>query len=308
MAFTAKDVQALRESTGAGMMDCKKALQENDGDMEKAIGFLREKGLAAAAKKAGRIAAEGAVYGFVNDNGIGAVVEINSETDFVAKNDDFQAFVKNVAEVVAGNNPADMDALMALPFPGGSLTVAEMLREKVLVIGENIQIRRFCRYDSGLTVPYVHMGGKIGVLVNMEVSQNIFDNPEVTELGRDLAMQIAAMRPIWLSSNEADSDTVEKEKEIIAAQVKNDDKNKNKPPQVIDKIVEGRLGKYFSEICLLNQPFVKENSLSVEKYVEQKAKELGGSIKIVKFVRFEKGEGLEKRADNFADEVAGMIK
>lgn len=305
MAFSAKDVQALREMTGVGMMDCKKALTETDGDMDKAVEILREKGLAAAAKKAGRIAAEGIVYACVDSKtGVGAIVEVNSETDFVAKNQDFQKFVQDIAEVVAEKAPKDLEELGAMTYPGSSVTVSDMQREKVLVIGENIQIRRFERFNDGTSVSYVHMGGKIGVLVNMKVSDNLAGNAGVSELGRDVAMQIAAMRPQWLSPAQADAEVIEKEKEILLAQTMNE----GKPQNVAEKIVAGRINKYFEEVCLLNQPFVKENKISVSKHVEQTAKALGGEIEVVKFVRFEKGEGLAKREDNFADEVASMVK
>lgn len=303
MAFTAKDVQALREKTGVGMMDCKKALSASDGDMDKAIEFLREKGLAASEKKASRIAAEGMVYAGVID-GMGVVVEVNSETDFVAKNADFQKFVEEVALAVATNKPADVDALLACKYPNSDLTVADMQREKVLTIGENIKVRRFALYDSNVSVPYVHMGGKIGVLVNMEVSDDIKDKDEVTTLGRDVAMQIAAMNPGYLCEAEVDASVLEKEREILMAQAINE----GKPQQVAEKIVNGRIKKFYSENCLLDQAFVKDDKNSVAQHVDAVAKSLGGSIKVVKFTRFEKGEGIEKRVDNFAEEIANMTK
>lgn len=305
MAFTAKDVAKLREMTGAGMMDCKKALSENDGDMDKAVEFLREKGLAAAAKKAGRIAAEGMVYAVTcPETGVGVVIEVNSETDFVAKNADFQKFVQDLAVVVAKENPADVDALKACQYLDSGRTVEEMLQEKILVIGENQKLRRFVRYADGVNVPYIHMGGKIGVMVNMKVSQGLEKSEKVQELGRDLAMQIAAMNPRWLKPDEVDPEVLAKEKEILLQQTVNE----GKPQNIAEKIVAGRINKFYEEVCLLNQPFVKENKVSVSKHVEQVAKELGGSIEVMKYTRFEKGEGLEKRSDNFADEVAGMIK
>ncbi len=303
MAFTAKDVQALREKTGVGMMDCKKALSASDGDMDKAIEFLREKGLAASEKKAGRIAAEGMVYAGVID-GMGVVVEVNSETDFVAKNADFQKFVEDVARAVVANKPADVDALFECKYPDSDLTVADMQREKVLTIGENIKVRRFALYDSNMSVPYIHMGGKIGVLVNMEVSDNIKDKPEVTTLGRDVAMQIAAMNPSYLCECEVDDSVLEKEREILMAQAINE----GKPQQVAEKIVNGRIKKFYSENCLLDQAFVKDDKHTVQQHVDAVAKELGGSVKIVRFTRFEKGEGIEKRVDNFAEEIAKMTK
>ena len=304
MAFTATDVKNLREMTGVGMMDCKKALTAADGDFDKAIEWLREKGLAAAQKKAGRIAAEGMAYATVVD-GVGVVVEVNAETDFVAKNDKFVEFVKGVAAVVAKENPADMDALMAAPYGNGK-TVQEQQQEMVLVIGENISVRRFGRYADGINVPYVHAGGKIGVLVNMEVEGIAAD--AVTELGKDIAMQIAAMNPSFLDKSNVDSSTLDKEKEILTAQAKEDPKNAGKPENIIEKMVMGRIGKYYEENCLLQQPFVKENKTSVEKHVAEVAKTLGGKITVKSFTRFEKGEGIEKKQENFAEEIASMVK
>lgn len=243
MAFTAQDVKNLREMTGVGMMDCKKALVATDGDFDKAIEWLREKGLAAAQKKSGRIAAEGMAYADVI-NGVGVVVEVNAETDFVAKNDLFVEFVKGVAAVVAEQNPADMDALMQCKYPGKELTVEQEQQEKVLVIGENIKIRRFARYDTGLSIPYVHMGGKIGVIVNMQVSAGLENNETVIELGKDVAMQSAAMSPTYLDKSDVDQSVIEKEKEILTIQAKEDPKNANKPDNIIEKMVMGRVGKY----------------------------------------------------------------
>ena len=301
MAFTAKDVQALREKTGVGMMDCKKALTESNGDMDKAVEILREKGLAASQKKAGRIAAEGIVLAKVcGDKGV--VVEVNSETDFVAKNQDFQNFVSDVADAVVANNPADLDALFACKYPNSDMTVEQMQQEKVLTIGENIKIRRFAMYAEGTSVAYVHMGGKIGVLLNMTLSDNIKGNEQALAMGRDIAMQIAAMRPSYLKADEVDAETLEKEKEILMAQALNE----GKPQQVAEKMVNGRIKKYYSENCLLDQPFVKDDKISVSQYVANVAKELGGEISINCFTRFEKGEGIEKRVDNFAEEIAKM--
>ena len=311
MAFTAKDVQTLREMTGVGMMDCKKALTASYGDMDKAVEFLREKGLAASQKKASRIAAEGIVCACVLDNGVAAMAEVNIETDFAAKNPDFQKFAEDITKVVAEKNPSTVEELMEMNYPGTNNTVAEIRQERVLVIGENIQIRRFARFDSGLTVPYIHMGGKIGVLINMEVSDGL-DKEKVIELGKDLAMQTAAMRPIYLDSSSVDADEIAKEESIQLAKAMEENKAKNLPEdkamQIAKNMVKGRMNKFFEEICLMNQPFVKENKLSVEKYIGQVAKELGGDIKVKAFVRFERGEGIEKKSDNFADEVASMIK
>jgi len=303
MAFTAKDVQKLREMTNVGMMDCKKALQAADGDMDKAIEWLREKGLATAAKKAGRIAAEGAVKAVVK-NGIGAVVEVNAETDFAANSDKFKELMDDIVTVVLENNPADMEALKACTYPGSDKTVEEMMPEKIFVIGENIQIRRFERYDTGVSVPYIHMGGRIGVLINLEVEG--IETDAVTELGKDLCMQIAAMNPAFLDKANVDAATLDKEREIqlTLAREENAKSAKPKPDAIIEKMVEGRIGKYYEENCLMQQAFVKENKISVEKHVAEVAKQLGGTIKVVKYVRFEKGEGIEKKVDDFAAEVA----
>ena len=307
MAFTAQDVKNLREMTGVGMMDCKKALTASDGDMDKAVEWLREKGLAAAQKKAGRIAAEGMAYADVYD-GVGVVVEVNAETDFVAKNDLFVDFTKTVASVVAKENPADLEALMACKYPGSELTIEQMQQEKVLVIGENIKIRRFARYDTGLNIPYVHMGGRIGVIVNMEVSTGLEGKAEVIELGKDIAMQIAAMNPSFRDKSDVDDATMAKEKEILTIQAKEDPKNAGKPENILEKMVMGRISKYYEENCLLQQAFVKGDKISVEKHVAEVAKAVGGEIKVLSFTRFEKGEGIEKKQDDFAAEIASMVK
>ena len=303
MAFTAKDVQKLREMTNVGMMDCKKALTAADGDMDKAIEWLREKGLAAVAKKAGRIAAEGAVKAVV-ENGVGAIVEINAETDFAANSDKFKELVNDIAEAIIVNNPADLEALKACTYPGTDKTIEAMMPEKILVIGENLQLRRFERYDTGVSVPYVHMGGRIGVLVNMELEG--IEADKVQELGKDLCMQIASMNPSFLDKSDVDSATLAKEREIQLALAKEENAKsaKPKPDAIVEKMVEGRIGKYYEENCLMQQAFVKENKISVEKHVAEVAKELGGKIKVVKFVRYERGEGIEKREDDFAAEVA----
>ena len=307
MAFTAQDVKNLREMTGVGMRDCKKALTASDGDMDKAVEWLREKGLAAAQKKAGRIAAEGMAYADVYD-GVGVVVEVNAETDFVAKNDLFVDFTKTVASVVAKENPADLEALMACKYPGSDLTIEQMQQEKVLVIGENIKIRRFARYDTGLNIPYVHMGGRIGVIVNMEVSAGLEGKAEVIELGKDIAMQIAAMNPSFRDKSDVDDATMAKEKEILTIQAKEDPKNAGKPENILEKMVMGRISKYYEENCLLQQAFVKGDKISVEKHVAEVAKAVGGEIKVLSFTRFEKGEGIEKKQDDFAAEIASMVK
>ena len=305
-AFTAKDVKALREKTGCGMMDCKKALTQADGDMDKAIDFLREQGLAKQAKKASRIAAEGVAYAVTTDDcKVGVVIEVNAEPDFVAKNDSFMDFVKACANTVIKENPADVEALLALKADGSEQTVAEMLQEKVLTIGENIQIRRFERME-GACVAYVHAGGKIGVLVNFDT--DLADKSEFVAYGKDVAMQIAALNTPYLTKEEVPAEVIEHEKSIMVEQLKNDPKMANKPEQVLAKIVDGKIGKYYKENCLVDQEFVKDNKLTVAQYTKNTAKALGGSIEIKKFIRFEKGEGIEKRQDDFAAEVASMVK
>jgi elongation factor Ts len=306
MAFTASDVKNLREQTGCGMMDCKKALTESGGDFEKAVEYLREKGLAASQKKAGRVAAEGVAFAVADaDKKIGVVVEVNAETDFVAKNEMFQEFVKNVADVIMNEAPADVDALLACKMGEG--TVADALQEKILVIGENIKIRRFDRFE-GVCAAYVHGGGSHGVLVLFDTTDAVAANPAFVAFGKDIAMQIAAANPAYLDEASVPAEVIAKEKEILLAQIENDPKMAAKPEQVKVKMVEGKIGKYYKENCLVDQQFVKDPDLTVAQYVANTAKELGGDIKIVKFARFEKGEGIEKRADDFAAEVAGMVK
>ena len=306
MAFSAKNVQALREMTGVGMMDCKKALAAADGDKDKAIEWLREKGLDAQTKKAGKIAAEGVAYAIVDESGVGVVIEVNSQTDFVAKNEVFQDFVNNLAAIVAKENPADVAALQECKYPGEDRTVANVLADKVLSIGENIQIRRFVRYAEGVNVPYIHAGGKVGVLVNMEVEG--IEADKVVELGKDVAMQICAMNPSFLDKSDVEQATLDKEKEILMVQAKEDPKNANKPENIIEKMVMGRIGKFYEENCLLQQAFVKENKVSVEKHVAEVAKQLGGKIVVKAFTRFATGEGIEKAEEDFAAEVASMIQ
>ena len=305
MAFTAQDVKTLREMTNCGMMDCKKALTETDGDMDKAVEFLREKGLATAAKKAGRIAAEGIVKSLI-DNNVGVLVEVNSETDFVAKNDEFQEFVSNIARTVADKNPADVEALKECDCPCGAMTIGELLTEKIAKIGENMNIRRFARIDTtGVVVDYIHAAGKIGVLVEADAPAN----DEVKEALRNVAMQIAALNPKYLSSNDVPEDYKEHEKEILIAQLKNDPSNASKPDNIIEKMIIGRLNKELKEVCLLEQLYVKaENKESVAQYLDAVSKKIGATITVKSFARFETGEGLEKREDDFAAEVASMMK
>ena len=303
MAFTAKDVQALREKTGCGMMDCKKALVETDGNMEAAVDYLREKGLASQAKKADRIAAEGTVAVYTAD-GVGAVVEVNSETDFVANGDGFKALAAEIAQIVAEQNPQDVDALLACEKDGS--TVEAKVQELFLAIRENIKVRRFERFE-GKVISYVHAGGKIGVLVNFD-TEVASDNAGLIAAGKNIAMQIAAMNPAYLDQASVPASVIEKEKEILIAQMKEDPKMANKPEAVLGKIVEGKIGKYYKENCLVEQQFVIDGDITVGKYIENTAKELGAEIKLASYVRFEKGEGIEKRVDDFAAEVAAMAK
>ena len=303
MAFTAKDVQALREKTGCGMMDCKKALVECDGNMDAATDYLREKGLASQAKKASRVAAEGTVCTYTKD-GVGVMVELNAETDFVANGEEFKALAAKVAAIVAEQNPADMDALLACEKDG--MTVEAMVQELFLAIRENIKIRRFVRVE-GKVVSYVHAGGKIGVLVNFE-TEVAGDNDALIAMGKNIAMQIAAMNPAYLDIASVPAEVIEKEKEILIAQMKEDPKMAGKPDMVLGKIVEGKIGKYYKENCLVEQQYVIDGDLTVGKYVEKTAKELGSDTKVASFTRYEKGEGIEKRVDDFASEVASMIK
>ncbi|MBQ3181910.1 MAG: elongation factor Ts [Clostridia bacterium] len=303
MAFTAADVKTLREITGCGMMDCKKALSATDGDQEKAIEFLREKGLATAEKKSGRVAADGIVYANVENN-VGVVLEVNSETDFVAKNDEFLQFVADVAKQINTNNPADVDALLEESFIAGEGTVKDALINKIATIGENMSIRRFARYE-GIVETYIHAGGKIGVMVSFDVADAAkAETPEFKEFARDVAMQIAAFNAAYLDRDSVPADVVAKETEILMAQAMNE----GKPANIAEKMVAGRINKYFKEICLVDQAFIKDDELTVAGYAKKVAGELGTEIKITNFVRFEKGEGIEKKEDNFAEEVASMVK
>lgn len=304
MAFTASDVKALREKTGCGMMDCKKALTESCGDMDKAIDFLREKGLAAANKKSGRIAAEGVALACTNkDENVGVVIEVNAETDFVAQNADFLTFVQTCADTIIEKNPADLEVLMACKACGSDLTVEELVREKILTIGENIKVRRFTRFE-GVVTTYNHAGGRIGVLVKFNASPEIAQQDEFKVCAKDIAMQVAAVNPSYLNRDAVPADVLEHERKILTEQVMNE----GKPANIAEKIVMGKIGKFYKENCLVEQIFVKDSNLTVEQYVKSVAEKLGGNIEIENFARFEKGEGLEKREDNFADEVSSMIK
>ena len=305
--ISAKDVMELRKQTDCGMMECKKALTEADGNFEKAIEILRERGLATAAKKASRVAAEGMVYAdYCPDCKVGVVIEVNAETDFVAKNDKFVAFVKEATQVIMKQNPADVEALMACKTESGE-TVDEALKNLILVIKENIKVRRFTRYE-GVCAAYIHAGGTHAVLVNFDTTDEVAAKPEFAVYGKDIAMQIAAANPTYVCREEVPADVLDKEKEILLAQMANDPKTANKPEAVKEKMILGKVGKFYKENCLVDQAFVKDDKQSVAQHTAQVAKELGGEIKIVKFVRYEKGEGLEKRVDDFASEVAGMVK
>ena len=303
-AVTSAMVKELRERTSAGMMDCKKALVESDGDMEKAIEWLREKGLSQAAKKASRIAAEGVVAQYTSEDGaVGVIVEVNCETDFVAKTDNFIGFCNNVAKHIAKANPADVDALLTQPFADdASKTVSDLVSEATVAIGEKISIRRFARYETtGVVSTYIHMGGKVGVLVEVATDKQ---TDEVKAFAHDLALQIAAAKPEAVRREEVDAAKLEKEKEILRAQAINE----GKPEKIVDRMVEGRIEKYYKEVCLLEQPFVKDGDKSIKGLMAEVAKATGANLDVVRFTRFERGEGIEKRQDNFAEEIAAQMK
>lgn len=306
MAFTAADVKALREKTGVGMMECKKALAETDGDMDKAIDVLRERGLAASQKKASRIAAEGVVTVYTQDDTT-VVLEVNAESDFVAKNDVFNTFVLDVAKTIAAKAPADVDALLADKLIGTDRTVQENLQDKILQIGENIKIRRF-ETVKGITASYIHGGGSVAVVVTFDTTDEIAAKDEFKVMGKDVAMQVAAMSPTYLDEAAVPADVIEHEKGILLAQMNEDPKMAGKPEQVKEKIIAGKISKYYDENCLVCQAFVKDGDITVKKYIDNTAKALGGEIKATGFIRYAKGEGLEKKSENFADEVAGMMK
>ena len=301
--ITAALVKELRERTQAGMMDCKKALMENDGDMDKAIDWLREKGLAQAAKKAGRIAAEGAVVQYITECGkVGAVVEVNCETDFVAKTDNFMNFANSVAKHVALANPADIESLNAQKFVDDeSKTIEDMISDATVAIGEKISVRRFARYETtGLVSSYIHMGGKVGVLVELNTTAG--DNEAVKELAHDLCLQIAAAKPEAVRREEVNAENLEKEREIYRVKAL----ESGKPEKIVDKIVEGQIEKYYKEVCLLEQLFVKDGDKTIKGLVAEVAKAVGADIDVVRYARFERGEGIEKRKDDLAAEIAKM--
>ncbi|MEE1352410.1 MAG: translation elongation factor Ts [Acutalibacteraceae bacterium] len=309
MNFTAQDVKALREKTGVGMMKCKNALVKADGDMDKAIDILREEGIAVSEKKAGRTAADGVVLAYTDEaKKVNVLVEVNSETDFVAKNEKFQAFVQSVAKTIAEQNPADVDALMGINLDGSDRTVQENLQELVLAIGENMKIRRFVR-SEGVAASYIHMGGAVGVIVNFETSDDIAATDEFKAMGKDVAMQVAAMNPLYLNPESVPAEVLDHERGIIKIQLQEDPKMANKPEKVLSGIITGKLNKYYKENCLLDQEFVKaEKHENVQQYVNSVAKKLGGDIKVTGFTRYAKGEGIEKKEENLAAEIASMVK
>lgn len=305
MAITAGMVKELREMTGAGMMDCKKALNETNGNMEEAVEYLRKNGQAKAEKKAGRIAAEGLVKAVIKDDKVAAIVEVNSETDFVSKNADFQGYVEEVANQALASTSTDMDAFMAEAWSvDTSKTVKDVLTEKIAIIGENLNIRRFEKVEvtDGCVVSYIHGGGRIGVLV--EAKADVV-NEDIKACLKNVAMQVAAMSPKYVSRDEVAADYLEHEKEILLAQAKLE--NPNKPENIIEKMIVGRLNKELKEICLLDQVYVQDSDLTVAKYVEKVAKEAGANVEVVKFIRFETGEGIEKKQEDFAAEVAAQM-
>ena len=306
-AVTSAMVKELRERTSAGMMDCKKALVESDGDMEKAIEWLREKGLSQAAKKASRIAAEGAVAQYVSEDGtVGALVEVNCETDFVANTDNFKNFANSVAKHIALAKPADVDALLAQKYiDDETKTISDMISDATVAIGEKISVRRFERYETaGVISTYIHLGGKVGVMVEVETDETGKQSEEVKTFAHDLALQIAAAKPEAVRREEVDVEKLNKEKEILRAQALNE----GKPEKIVERMVEGRIEKYYKEVCLLEQVFVKDGEKNIKGLMAEIAKATGAKIDIVRFVRFERGEGIEKRKDDLAGEIAAMMK
>ena len=305
MAVNAKDVSSLRAKTGVGMMDCKKALEETNGNFEEAIKLLREKGLAVAAKKADRITADGVVDILYDENLKTAVmIEVNSETDFVAKNEKFQEFVKGCLKAVLKQRPADVEALLKSPF-GGGMTVDEALKDQVLQIKENITVRRFI-ITEGLLSTYVHNKGAIGVIVRVEAGEKEAAGEGFAELTKNLALQIASMNPVYIKKEDVPAPVIAEEREIIKSQIAGDEANAKKPAAVIEKMIDGRVGKYYENNCLLEQGYVKEDKLTVAEYIANYNKETGGEVKVAEFYRFEKGEGIQKREDDFAEEIAKL--
>ena len=303
--ISAKEVAALRKKTGCGMMECKKALVEAEGDMEAAIKVLRERGLAVAAKKADRIAAEG-IVDILTEGNATAIIEVNSETDFVAKNETFQVFVKNLLKVILKNRPADLDALNACVYPDSDMTVDEKVKDMIFTIGENMHIRRFQVID-GVVSTYIHGKGSIGVVVTFDTDADTAGKDAFKEMAKNVALQVAAMPVLYLNKEAVPSSVLEEEKGVLMSQIKNDPKMASKPEQIIEKMVLGRIGKYYEQNCLMEQEYVKDDKVTVGQYVQNTAKELGAQVKVTGFVRYERGEGLEKREENFAEEIAKMV-
>ncbi len=307
MAITAKMVADLRAQTGCGMMECKKALTAANGDFEEAVKVLREKGLAVAAKKADRIASEGVVDIMLSDDKhTAAMIEVNAETDFVAKNEKFQDFVRGILSTILANRPADMAALMALPFPGTDMNVEAKLKDMIFMIGENMNIRRFEIVD-GIVSTYIHGKGTTGVIIRFDADDVCVNNPGFSEFAKNIALQVAAMPVLYLNKESVPASAVEEEKQIQLTLMKNDPKNATKPDQILEKMILGKMNKFYEKVCLTEQFYVKDDSISVQKYVDNTAKEFGGAIAINGFWIYERGEGLEKKEDNFADEIASMI-
>ena len=308
MAITAKMVADLRAQTGCGMMECKKALTAANGDFEEAVKVLREKGLAVAAKKATRIASEGVVDIMLSDDKkTAAMIEVNAETDFVAKNEKFRDFVRGILSTILANRPADMDALMALPFPGEDLNVEAKLKDMVFMIGENMNIRRFMIVDGVLST-YIHGNGTTGVIIKFEADDVCVNNAGFAEFAKNIALQVAAMPVLYLNKESVPASAIEEEKQIQLTLMKNDEKNANKPEAILEKMIMGKMNKFYEKVCLTEQFYVKDDSISVQKYVDNTAKEFGGNISIKGFSIYERGEGLEKKEDNFAEEIASMMK
>ena len=305
-AITAKDVAALRAQTGCGMMDCKKALVEADGNFDEAVKVLREKGLAKADSKAGRIAAEG-IVDILAEGDTAAMIEVNTETDFVAKNESFKAFVKDLLKTILKNKPADVDALLACKCEGADTTVEAEIKNKIFTIGEKITVRRFVIVEGTLST-YIHGAGTSGVIIKFEADDAAKNNPGFAEVAKNVALQAAAMNCLYVNRDEVPSSVLDEEKEILMAQINNDPKNASKPDNIKEKMILGRINKYYETNCLADQAYVKDEDLTVTKYIDNAAKEFGGSIKLLAFYRYEKGEGLQKREDNFVDEIANMIK
>ncbi|MBQ7828122.1 MAG: elongation factor Ts [Clostridia bacterium] len=304
-AITAKAVSDLRAKTGCGMMECKKALNEANGDFDEAVKILREKGLSVAAKKADRIAAEG-VVDVKTANGVTAMIEVNAETDFVAKNDTFKAFVSGILDVIIANKPADLDALMALPY-NADFTVEAKLKDMIFTIGENMNIRRFVIVE-GVVSTYIHGGGTTGVIIKFNADDACVNNAGFEEFAKNIALQVAAMPVQYLNKESVPESALEEEKQILMTQIKNDEKNANKPDSIIEKMVTGKIGKFYERTCLTEMAYVKDDDMTVGQYVAATAKEFGGNIELAGFWCYERGEGLEKREDNFGDEIASMLK